>query len=245
MNIPLIISLIFSLIAGFVYSFDKPILIDNLHLFYILCVVLLVILFLISPKHKINYSNFLGKNDNKVLGLTSSFLLLTMAVFHIFVALTSNADYFEFILPILSLMASFSIAKVTISLNRGEFDNKISSFIVLPVFFIIAELLLLFKSNSGNPLFSEFIVLLLAEMALASALYQFASLFCSNNKKNYFVVLNNFSIFLTLSVGFALIFSFVLKTDVLTLNFSNIRLFISLLSCNLFLIQYIKRTSLS
>lgn len=226
------LDMIFMMIAGVLsgviyFSSDFFPEISNLNIFYAITLFIIIISFVKYPK-VLKFEQVFN-NISKEVALASSFLIAFVGFVHIYVLYASGGNYYDFILPVLAEISAYSLLAIYVSIKKEKIYGN--NFLSVPVFWVIFELIFIFRDSSVNPNLTEFVLELLVLASCSMVLLQFAKAFCTQKRKIFFKPSFYICVYLTTAYGFS-VFA---PNSLLELTFEAVRVFVIAVSVLIFM----------
>lgn len=149
----------------------------------------------------------------KMINIISGFFLIIGGVCGIYFAINEqNISFFskvpEFSLWILATLSGVAIIFITNILNKNELTSSNANFILIPMFWTILDLVVIFKSNAASPFIDIYSYKLLPAIFLTMSFFSLAEFLYSKPRPKRFVIFSCLAVFLcTLQVTSAVLSS--------------------------------------
>lgn len=179
----------------------------------------------------------------KQLGTIGAGLCVAVGIIYLLTTLLNSPTALDLVSPIATLLSGFSILLATITYQKDiAITKNLVMLTVVPIYWLVLEIVFIFKENLVNPIITDYIIMMFAAMATALAYYYFVGLFCSTRPRNFFTPALMFSVYLTIALLTATVIMFFTKSQPTDIILEHFRIYVSCLSVQVFLMQYYSRT---
>lgn len=177
------------------------------------------------------------------LGITGASFCTLIGLIHLISTLFSSPQILDLVLPIATLASGFCILLATITYREDVAITKtLVMATVFPIYWLVLEIVFMFKEHLVNPILTDYIMMLFPAMATSLAYYYFVSLFCSTKPRNFFTPALMMSIYLTIALLVVTLIMTITKSQPLDLILHHFRICLSCFAVQIFLVQFYSRT---
>ncbi len=222
-----IAGIVLGLISTFIYisNFDF-----SLYAFYIVTIAFSIFVIIKDDKF-IEKERFL-RYKSKTISLISAVIAIGIAFAHVyniqlyFSQILGPISFSAHILPYITsqsdvIMTPFSLLSAYSFIKVYSFVDlkKVEKIVSIPVFWIILELIFIFRDAIKDPIYQNYILQIFVLASASVLVLQFAKVFCDPKKKNYF----KSSYIITLFLVVAYLGVIIINNDFISFSFESVR----------------------